>query len=123
MKIILKNTITICTEFYQILYNSLTITSLLNEKKISSTLYQPISNGRIIPLNSLLTNYINSIIEFRTIIKGGKGGFGTLLKTQPARKKLTNNFDACRDLSGRRVGHVNQEKLNKEWKQKKKKRI
>ena len=36
-------------------------------------------------------------------IRGGKGGFGRNLKKEKSLKKTTN-FDACRDLSGRRVG-------------------
>ena len=120
MRVIIKNPINLLTEFFTLSDENLTIETLLEEKKINPIQFQTISNGKNIPLNSLLSNYNNEIIEFRLILKGGKGGFGTLLKTQPARKKLTNNFDACRDLSGRRVGHVNQEKLNKEWKQKKK---
>lgn len=42
-----------------------------------------------------------------------------MLKGQPAVKKRTNNFDACRDLSGRRLRHVNQEKMLHDWYQKK----
>ena len=120
MRLILKNTETLTTEFYEIKDKKERIITLLEKKGISPLIYSVISNGKNLSLNSELKDYENSIIEFRIILKGGKGGFGTLLKTQPARKKLTNNFDACRDLSGRRVGHVNQEKLNKEWKQKKK---
>jgi len=48
-----------------------------------------------------------------------KGGFGSLLKGQPPVKKRTNNFDSCRDLSGRRLRHVNQEKLLNDWQQRK----
>ena len=51
--------------------------------------------------------------------RGGKGGFGSLLKGQPPVKKRTNNTDSCRDLSGRRMRHVNQEKMIKDWQQKK----
>jgi hypothetical protein len=49
-------------------------------------------------------------------IRGGKGGFGTLLKGQSrqAGAKLTTDFGACRDLQGRRLRHVNDEiKLRK----------
>ena len=120
MRLILKNPETLSTEFYEIKDKKERIITLLEKKGISPLIYSVISNGKNLSLNSELKDYENSIIEFRIILKGGKGGFGTLLKTQPARKKLTNNFDACRDLSGRRIGHVNQEKLNKEWKQKKK---
>ena len=40
---------------------------------------------------------------------GGKGGFGALLRSG-ARGSKTENFDACRDLSGRRLRHVNADK-------------
>ena len=42
-------------------------------------------------------------------ILGGKGGFGSLLKSQSrqAGAKATTNFGACRDLQGRRLRHVN----------------
>lgn len=33
-----------------------------------------------------------------------------------AGQKKTNNFDACRDMSGRRLRHVNAEKKLQEWK-------
>ncbi|KAF3334982.1 protein SDE2 [Carex littledalei] len=49
---------------------------------------------------------------------GGKGGFGSLLRgaASKAGQKKTNNFDACRDMSGRRLRHVNAEKRLEEWK-------
>ena len=42
-------------------------------------------------------------------IRGGKGGFGSLLKSQSrqAGARATTNFGACRDLQGRRLRHVN----------------
>lgn len=43
-------------------------------------------------------------------LRGGKGGFGALLRGQGRDGKITTNFDACRDLSGRRIRHVNAEK-------------
>lgn len=42
-----------------------------------------------------------------------------MLKGQAPVKKRTNNFDSCRDLSGRRLRHVNQEKMIHQWQQKK----
>ncbi|MCI18790.1 protein SDE2, partial [Trifolium medium] len=50
-------------------------------------------------------------------LKGGKGGFGSLLRgaATKAGQKKTNNFDACRDMSGRRLRHVNAEKRLEEW--------
>jgi len=51
-------------------------------------------------------------------IQGGKGGFGTLLKGQSkqAAAKTTTDFGACRDLSGRRLRHVNDEIQLRKWK-------
>ena len=51
----------------------------------------------------------NDYFEIGLKLLGGKGGFGSLLKGQPAVKKRTKNFDSCRDLSGRRLRHVKQE--------------
>lgn len=51
-------------------------------------------------------------------LPGGKGGFGSLLRgaATKAGQKKTSNFDACRDMSGRRLRHVNAEKKLKDWK-------
>lgn len=42
-------------------------------------------------------------------LPGGKGGFGAALRAQGGKmnSKKTTNFEACRDLSGRRLGVVN----------------
>ncbi|RUS19791.1 Sde2 N-terminal domain-containing protein, partial [Jimgerdemannia flammicorona] len=43
---------------------------------------------------------------------GGKGGFGSMLRAQGGRmaSQKTTNFEACRDLSGRRLKTVNEAK-------------
>jgi hypothetical protein len=66
-----------------------------------------------------ISNSIKSVYDIKLLERGGKGGFGSLLKGQPPVKKRTNNFDSCRDLSGRRIRHVNQEKMLREWQGKK----
>ncbi|KAG8055846.1 hypothetical protein GUJ93_ZPchr0001g31875 [Zizania palustris] len=50
-------------------------------------------------------------------LRGGKGGFGSLLRgaASKAGQKKTSNFDACRDISGRRLRHVNAERRLEEW--------
>ena len=48
-------------------------------------------------------------------LEGGKGGFGAMLRTAGARGVKTTNFDACRDLNGRRLRHVNAEAQLREW--------
>ena len=58
-------------------------------------------------------------ITVRSSIRGGKGGFGTLLKGQSrqAGAKLTTDFGACRDLQGRRLRHVNDEIKLRKWRE------
>ncbi|KAI4328905.1 hypothetical protein L6164_021223 [Bauhinia variegata] len=58
------------------------------------------------------------IVHLLLRLSGGKGGFGSLLRgaATKAGQKKTNNFDACRDMSGRRLRHVNAEKRLEEWK-------
>lgn len=46
---------------------------------------------------------------------GGKGGFGSMLRAIGAQIEKTTNREACRDLSGRRLRDVNEEKRLKEW--------
>ncbi|KAK1364235.1 Sde2 N-terminal domain-containing protein [Heracleum sosnowskyi] len=78
-----------------------------------------LSNGKLLqePDEFIhLTHPINPI-SLLLRLRGGKGGFGSLLRgagTKAGQKK-TNNFDACRDLSGRRLRHVNAEKKMEEW--------
>lgn len=52
-------------------------------------------------------------------LRGGKGGFGTLLKGQSkqAGAKMTTDFGACRDLQGRRLRHVNDEIKLRKWRE------
>jgi hypothetical protein len=52
-------------------------------------------------------------------LTGGKGGFGALLRIQARQsgKKATTDFGSCRDLSGRRLRHVNDEKILEKWKE------
>ena len=47
-------------------------------------------------------------------LPGGKGGFGSLLRASGRVSKITDH-GACRDLSGRRVKHVEQERAAAEW--------
>jgi len=67
------------------------------------------------PIEKIDSQLKTKIFDVKTLSRGGKGGFGSLLKGQPAVKKRTNNFDSCRDLAGRRIRHVNQEKMLRDW--------
>jgi len=48
-------------------------------------------------------------------LAGGKGGFGSNLRAA-GKQKLTDNFDACRDLQGRRIRHKSAADKLAEWK-------
>ncbi|XP_052171353.1 uncharacterized protein LOC127787376 [Diospyros lotus] len=63
------------------------------------------------------SNRCHPVVHLLLRLPGGKGGFGSLLRgaATKAGQKKTNNFDACRDMSGRRLRHVNAEKRLEEW--------
>ncbi|KAJ3120541.1 hypothetical protein HK100_012747 [Physocladia obscura] len=52
-------------------------------------------------------------------LRGGKGGFGSMLRAQGGRmaSQKTTNFEACRDLSGRRLKTVNDAKKIADFKE------
>jgi len=50
----------------------------------------------------------------RAGLLGGKGGFGSLLRSL-AKNTSTTNFGSCRDLQGRRLRHVQQEEEIARW--------
>lgn len=54
-------------------------------------------------------------IHVRLCILGGKGGFGSMLRAIGAQIEKTTNREACRDLSGRRLRDINEEKRLKAW--------
>lgn len=51
-------------------------------------------------------------LELTGRLMGGKGGFGSMLRAQGGRMNAqkTTNFEACRDLQGRRIRTVNEAK-------------
>ena len=100
-------------------YSEKTIDSLCADLNIDKKNSYLISEGKILKENYPLNDYNNKIIEIRIRLKGGKGGFGTSLRLQQATKKQTKNFDACRDLQGRRLRKINQERQLNEWRMKK----
>lgn len=80
-----------------------------------------LADGRRLPDDARVSTSAASSL-FPTVhvlgrLLGGKGGFGSLLRgaATKAGQKKTNNFDACRDMSGRRLRHVNAEKKLEEW--------
>lgn len=58
---------------------------------------------------------LGQIIRFHLRMIAGKGGFGSMLRAIGAQIEKTTNREACRDLSGRRLRDINEEKRLKEW--------
>jgi len=57
-------------------------------------------------------------LQLCPLVLGGKGGFGSLLRSFGKQINKSTNKDACRDLTGRRMRHVNNEKRLKEFMEK-----
>jgi hypothetical protein len=76
---------------------------------------KPLSTVHKISLYATNEQFIHLHCKYFGLL-GGKGGFGSLLRGQKSTKKTTN-FSAMRDLSGRRIRHVENEKKLQEWSQ------
>lgn len=59
----------------------------------------------------------NCTFQVSLRVLGGKGGFGSLLRGQGMVARV-DNFESCKDLSGKRIRHLNDEIRLKEWKEK-----
>lgn len=57
----------------------------------------------------------NDVIRVFIRLLGGKGGFGSMLRAIGAQIEKTTNREACRDLSGRRLRDINEEKRLRKW--------
>ncbi|KAI9275743.1 Sde2 N-terminal domain-containing protein [Phascolomyces articulosus] len=70
--------------------------------------------GRILTDDDLMFNQQEETAIFNMSLRllGGKGGFGSMLRAQGGRMNAqkTTNFEACRDLQGRRIRTVNEAK-------------
>ncbi|KAF9411219.1 hypothetical protein HW555_009933 [Spodoptera exigua] len=71
-------------------------------------------NGRFVSDDYDITAS-NSVIRLTTKLIGGKGGFGSMLRAIGAQIEKTTNREACRDLSGRRLRDINEEKRLRKW--------
>ncbi|ERN09338.1 protein SDE2 homolog [Amborella trichopoda] len=95
--------------------------NLIRERTGIPVPFQRLVAGALEISETSLLSSINGLFPSCTLLlrlRGGKGGFGSLLRgaATKAGQKKTNNFDACRDMSGRRLRHVNAEKKLEEWK-------
>jgi len=74
------------------------------------------SNGKILPQDTNLDSGVRSVsVTLDGGLPGGKGGFGSLLRSIGAQIEKTTNHEAMRDLSGRRQRDVNNEERLKKY--------
>lgn len=71
-------------------------------------------NGKLVSDETNIENNQN-VVRICTKIIGGKGGFGSMLRAIGAQIEKTTNREACRDLSGRRLRDINEEKRLRKW--------
>ncbi|CAG5013391.1 unnamed protein product [Parnassius apollo] len=71
-------------------------------------------NGRLLS-NEFILKKENNVVRVHTRLVGGKGGFGSMLRAIGAQIEKTTNREACRDLSGRRLRDINEEKRLRKW--------
>ncbi|KAK8752176.1 hypothetical protein OTU49_012430, partial [Cherax quadricarinatus] len=81
------------------------------EGQISDVVLQ--SQGRILSPSSPVPE--GSTVVATLQLLGGKGGFGSMLRAIGAQIEKTTNREACRDLSGRRLRDINEEKRLKDF--------
>ncbi|XP_063991581.1 splicing regulator SDE2 [Diachasmimorpha longicaudata] len=84
----------------------------LELKGFSKANFYLLQNGR--PLNTFET-FLSTQATLIPRCLGGKGGFGSMLRAIGAQIEKTTNREACRDLSGRRLRDINEEKRLKTW--------
>lgn len=70
-------------------------------------------NGIKLNLNSSIIE--GDLLQISPLVLGGKGGFGSLLRSFGKQITKSTNKEACRDLTGRRIRHVNNEKKLKDF--------
>ncbi|XP_015591062.1 replication stress response regulator SDE2 [Cephus cinctus] len=71
-----------------------------------------VHNGHILRNKNVCA--FGSVVVIPKVL-GGKGGFGSMLRAIGAQIEKTTNREACRDLSGRRLRDINEEKRLKAW--------
>ena len=80
-------------------------------------LFRLVQGGKDLASTSDLQLDQTLYVELRGSLKGGKGGFGSLLRSVKPKAQQDDNFEACRDLSGRRLRHINNERRIRDFHQ------
>ena len=82
---------------------------------IPASLQRLVSDGRVLQAGAVDSPF--TPVTLLLSLPGGKGGFGSLLRATTARVgvKRTSDFSAMRDLHGRRMRHVEQDRQLQRW--------
>lgn len=91
------------------------IGAVCNALNLSSSEFYLMQNGKLLQNNDEHIDIESSAIHVCLRLCGGKGGFGSMLRAIGAQIEKTTNREACRDLSGRRLRDINEEKRLKEY--------
>lgn len=94
--------------------------AISNALNLSPCEFYLTQNGKLI--NNDENSTVNTMVSPISVcmrLFGGKGGFGSMLRAIGAQIEKTTNREACRDLSGRRLRDINEEKRVKEYLEKK----
>ena len=92
--------------------------------KQSSTAFSITHHGRRLAPSAGLSGLTASgdafpvILQLRPLLPGGKGGFGSMLRSQGGKMSSgarNSNNDSCRDLNGRRLGVIKEAKKLAEY--------
>lgn len=94
------------------------IEAVSNALNLSSDQFYFTQNGKLVTCDTIDTASNTIFVHMRLL--GGKGGFGSMLRAIGAQIEKTTNREACRDLSGRRLRDINEEKRLKEYLEKQK---
>uniref|UniRef100_A0A672GKR5 SDE2 telomere maintenance homolog (S. pombe) n=1 Tax=Salarias fasciatus TaxID=181472 RepID=A0A672GKR5_SALFA len=93
--------------------NGSAVKHLLERVGVCCQDFYVVTGGRRSDSDELLQDGCVYHVEPR--LRGGKGGFGSMLRALGAQIEKTTNREACRDLSGRRLRDVNHEKEMADW--------
>lgn len=91
--------------------------TVANQLQLSTDEFYLTQNGKLV--HDLISD---GALHLHLRVVGGKGGFGSMLRAIGAQIEKTTNREACRDLSGRRLRDINEEKRVKAYMDKAKER-
>ncbi|XP_022093102.1 protein SDE2 homolog [Acanthaster planci] len=105
---------TLCLQSHASCYNGENLTQKIGELEgIPIHLLSLYHHGKKVGSSDLIQ--AGDCYQALLCLQGGKGGFGSMLRMIGAQIDKTTNHDACRDLSGRRMRDVNNEKKLSDW--------